>query len=515
MGVMIRFWFLIFVLVCSSCAQIKTLDGGQKDVQPPVLLSATLENETRNFKENTVSFVFNEFIALNDVQGQLIFSPQLKTFPEVQIKGKMLIMAWKDTLLNNTTYQFDFGNAVVDNTEGNPVSVSRVFSTGSIIDSLMICGKVMDAWTQEKPKDVLVQLVKELPLMGQDYQPMYQVKTKEGGLFQFNHLSSNPYFVISFKDSNSNGRWDDKEEMDWTEDAVWPKVTPDTLNMIQAKSLVKQNGFLDIHVDSCGWMSTFWDHRWAPAKVQSRTNQKFSVQYEEDSLLVLLEEPEQDGYFTFLISDTTFQDSVNIPFFTEAMTNRNLKIPIGQRVSNKDSMEVQLPISATGWDEKRWKWLVSDTVYSVNAHWHKEQKKLSLTVPKKGFFGEAELLILKGGVYSGDRNFGNDTTQVTVEWLSEEQSGFFQVQAVPETWRNHHWSLQDAKKVRLYDLENLEKGLVLVPGKYHLQVWEDANHNEVWDGHDYSQGKKAESVIYRSKEINVRANWQEVLKLSE
>lgn len=511
---MIRLLFFIVMFASVSCAQIKTLDGGPKDVQPPVMISASMDNETKNCKENSVTFTFNEFISLNDVQGQLIFSPQLKTFPDVQIKGKNLTIAWKDTLLNNTTYQFDFGNAVVDNTEGNPVEVSRVFSTGSVIDSLVICGKVMDAWSQVKAAGIVVQLVSSLPIMGQDYQPMYQVKTKEGGQFQFSHLSATPYFVISFKDANSNGRWDANEEMDWTSDLVFPASNPDTLSLIQAKSLVNHNGFLNVNVDSCGWMSTFWDHRWAPATIASKTQQNFDVHYEDDSLYVVLQQPATEGYFTFLISDTTFQDSINIPFFQESMTNRNMKIPSGQRVPNIDSLHVKLPISATGWDNKRWKWLVNDTAISVNAYWHKDQKILSLSTPLNGYSGEAQLQILKGGVYSGDRNFGKDTVQVMVQWLNQEQSGFLQIQSIPTEWRNLRWTLQGTKKTDLYELETLEKVIVLTPGKYYLQVWDDANNNGVWDGHDYNRGSKAELVLYRSKEINVRANWQEIIKLN-
>jgi hypothetical protein len=101
-----------------------------------------------------------------------------------------------------------------------------------------------------------------------------------------------------------------------------------------------------------------------------------------------------------------------------------------------------------------------------------------------------------------------------VQWLNQEQSGFLQIQSIPTEWRNLRWTLQGTKKTDLYELETLEKGIVLTPGKYYLQVWDDANNNGVWDGHDYNRGSKAELVLYRSKEINVRANWQEIIKLN-
>jgi hypothetical protein len=508
-----RILILLFVVLFSSCAQIKTLDGGAKDVQPPVMVTSTLNNETLGFKGNSVTFSFDEYIVLNDVQGQLIFSPQLKSFPEVQVKGKELTISWKDTLLENTTYQFDFGNAVVDNTEGNPVEVSRVFSTGSMIDSLKIVGHVKDAWTQENSSGSLVQLVKELPVMGQAYQPMYQVKTRQDGTFQLNYLSSTPYYVVCFNDANGNARWDDKEAMDWTNKPIAPQSIPDSLDLMQAKSLIANNGFLDIHVDSCGWMSTFWDHRWAPARITCKDSIGFQSVYQDDSLFVVINPSEGEGYFTFMIADSSFEDSLNIPCFKEAFNNRNIVIPQGQRVLGGDSLRLSMPRAVTGWDAKKWKWLLEDSVISVKGNWHKEQLILTLASPIKGFAGEVQLQCLKGGVYASDWSFGKDTVNTAVEWLTSEQSGLLQIKSIPDDWRKHQFVLLNGKQKLSYTTHQLEKGVVLIPGKYHLQVWSDSNNNVVWDNHDYLKGHKAEKVIYRSKELNIRANWQEVLGL--
>ena len=508
-----RMRFFLFIVVFSACAQIKTLDGGEKDTQSPLMLSSSLNNETLEFKGNSVTFSFDEFITINDVQGQLIFSPQLKTFPDVQVKGKELTISWKDTLLDNTTYQFDFGNAVVDNTEGNPVEVSRVFSTGSMIDSLKIVGQVRDAWTLEKSSGSLVQLVKELPLMGQSYQPMYQVKTKQDGTFQVKYLSSTPYYVITFNDANGNSRWDDKEAVDWSINPITPQSIPDSLNMQQAKSLIANSGFMDVKVDSCGWMSTFWDHRWAPAQLRSKDSLDYRSVYQEDSLFVVLNPSEREGYFTFMISDTSFQDSLNIPCFREAFTKRNIVIPPGQRVLDGDSMVLELPLVVSGWDPKKWKWVLQDSAIAVNGYWHKEQRVLNIAPPMKGFAGEAQLQVIKGGMYAGDWSMGKDTVLATVEWLAVEQYGQLQVKSIPNEWRNDQFVLESGKKKFAYEPSQLEKGVALVPGKYHLQVWSDENSNGVWDNHDYLRGKKAEKIIYRSIELNIRANWQEILGL--
>ena len=51
-----------------------------------------------------------------------------------------------DTLKLNTTYTFNFGNAVEDHNEGNKLeNFKYIFSTGTYIDSLTTSGNIKDA----------------------------------------------------------------------------------------------------------------------------------------------------------------------------------------------------------------------------------------------------------------------------------------------------------------------------------------------------------------------------------
>ena len=50
-------------------------------------------------------------------------------------------------LLDNTTYTFNFGESIIDNNEGNKLPFfNYAFSTGAVIDSLEIKGKIIDAY---------------------------------------------------------------------------------------------------------------------------------------------------------------------------------------------------------------------------------------------------------------------------------------------------------------------------------------------------------------------------------
>ena len=60
--------------------------------------------------------------------------------------SKVLKIKILDTLKDNTTYSFNFGNSILDNNEGNLFpNYKYVFSTGSYIDSLTLKGTAIDA----------------------------------------------------------------------------------------------------------------------------------------------------------------------------------------------------------------------------------------------------------------------------------------------------------------------------------------------------------------------------------
>ncbi len=122
---------LVLIILLSSCAIQVPPSGGMKDATPPVLIASTPGNYSVDFDGNDIKLDFDEYIALNDITGQLIVSPLLKYPVESKIRKKSLILHIQDTLLANTTYTFNFGNGIVDNNEGNKLeNFQFVFSTG-------------------------------------------------------------------------------------------------------------------------------------------------------------------------------------------------------------------------------------------------------------------------------------------------------------------------------------------------------------------------------------------------
>ena len=160
---MIKLRFLLFtILILSACANRGTPTGGEIDTNPPVVLKSSPENYTTNFKAEEIEIIFDEYIRLNNTQKELIISPPIEPLPFMLPMGsasKVLSISEFDSLMENTTYSFHFGESIQDNNEKNPLSNFRyVFSTGDYIDSLYVRGFVRDAFEREISENINVLL---------------------------------------------------------------------------------------------------------------------------------------------------------------------------------------------------------------------------------------------------------------------------------------------------------------------------------------------------------------------
>jgi hypothetical protein len=194
-----------------ACAKMGSMSGGIKDVDPPVLLSSKPANYSVNFKSQKIELVFDEFIQLKNVNQELIISPPLPKKPDVRLKEKSIIIDLKNDLRENTTYTLNFGKAIADNNEGNPLTnFEFVFSTGSYLDSLSVKGHIVNAFNLQPSKDPFIvglydQTEDSVPIKTI---PVYVGKTDEKGRFRINNLKADTFKVFALKDLNYNLRFD-------------------------------------------------------------------------------------------------------------------------------------------------------------------------------------------------------------------------------------------------------------------------------------------------------------------
>jgi hypothetical protein len=193
-------FLFLFSLMIISCARVGSPVGGAKDTIPPKVVDTNIDssrvNVPRDIKELRIDF--DEYITLKDINKQLIISPPLKKMTKVLPSGmanKYLLIKWEDTLQKNTTYNFNFGNAIVDNNESNALKYYNfAFSTGEKIDDLFISGElkslISDKKTTTEESNLVVGLYQEKDSMDYRQKPYYITKADPDGYFELNYLSS-------------------------------------------------------------------------------------------------------------------------------------------------------------------------------------------------------------------------------------------------------------------------------------------------------------------------------------
>ena len=74
---MVKQLFLILSgsLLIASCAQVGRLSGGEQDATPPRPVKTTPKNEAVNFRGNTFSVTFDEYVRLNKPSQSIIIVP--------------------------------------------------------------------------------------------------------------------------------------------------------------------------------------------------------------------------------------------------------------------------------------------------------------------------------------------------------------------------------------------------------------------------------------------------------
>lgn len=148
----------ILLLVCPACANRGSgPQGGPRDTIPPKVVKESPINGSLHFGAKRIEVQFDEYIQLDDVQKNILISPPQQTPPEVKAIGKTLSIVFSETLQDSTTYTISCGAAICDYNEKIPLyDYVYSFSTGDVIDSLAISGKVYDAENLNPIPDVLV-----------------------------------------------------------------------------------------------------------------------------------------------------------------------------------------------------------------------------------------------------------------------------------------------------------------------------------------------------------------------
>ncbi|MDA8595532.1 Ig-like domain-containing protein [Flavobacteriaceae bacterium] len=516
---------LSIIFSLASCAKKGTLTGGPKDEDPPIFVSASPEYMTTNFDAKKIKISFNEYIKLDKVNTQLVVSPPLEYSPEISPAGsasKFINIKIQDTLKENTTYSFNFGNSVVDNAEGNVYgNFKYVFSTGDYIDSLEVSGSVKYANSAEPANEVSI-LLYPLDSTFQD-STIYKSKgyyvgnTLDTTLYNLTNLKAGTYKMIALKDQSSNYIYDPKEDqIGFLESAIeLPKdtanyeltlfkeilpfrlITPKEIN--KGHIVIPFEGELpqDLKIKPQG---NYVDLKYTLLK--DATKDSLNLWYPKDlkdSLMLKVTYLNEIDTFTTLFRTKKY-DSLSIKNLNKGYINFKEKFTLE---SNQPIEKIDLEKISLMYPDSTFK---SPEIFYDSI---KMQINFGIDLQESSKY---ELEILPGGIQSVfETNI--DTLQYNIRTKKIEDYGEISLSFNSQENQSIIIELLTEKEELVSSFKGTSDDTVkfdlLTPKNYLIRVILDENKNGKWDTGNYLNNLQPEKIIYFPRVINIRANFFE------
>ncbi len=230
----------VALLAIVGCASMGSPDGGWYDERPPQVVGTSPAEYGTQVRQKKINIRFDEYIVVDNATENVVISPPQIESADIKTKGKSIVVALNDTLMDNTTYTIDFSSAIKDNNEGNYMgNYTFSFSTGDEIDTMQVAGYVVDAETLEPIEGILVGLYMVVDSVRADTArirqftttPMLRVaKTDNTGHYSIKGVKPGEYYIYALKDVDNNFLLtpDGGEQTAFYHETIVPSVIDDT-----------------------------------------------------------------------------------------------------------------------------------------------------------------------------------------------------------------------------------------------------------------------------------------------
>ena len=523
----IQHLFLIFlVLSFSQCAKKGRPDGGPIDEDAPIFVTANPPYETINFDKKEINIYFNEYIKLKDLTKQLIISPPLnpENPPLISPQGtpsKFINIKILDTLKENSTYIFDFGNSVQDNNESNTLERFKyIFSTGNYIDSLSLSGNVKNAFISKSVEDIKLLLYR----LDSSYtdsavynrKPDYVTSSLDSSNYQFTNLRRGNYLLVALDDVRSDYIFNpETDKIGFLNDTITlPRdsiinhtisIFKEELPYIFRRGKEIRKGQLifgykgkpkNLTVETLSAVPDNFKTIIFPEKGKDTLNLWHSL-IEKDSLI-------------FKISDNIISDTVTVKLRKKELDSLKVNEITGGILNLKDTLFFLTNNPVVSIDTSRINFKLSDSInFPYEAFISKKENKIGFLFEKK--YKKSYKINLYPNALTDIFNTTNDTISSLFRTRGTEDYGEISVtiqnpKKIPVIIQLT--DINDATIVQETCSENKNISFdLLIPQKYKIRIIYDSNQNGIWDTGSYLEKKQPEYVEYFPETQEVRANW--------
>jgi len=507
-----------------NCAKRGTITGGAKDTIAPKITGSFPENFSTNFKGNEIKINFDELIKVKDISKQLIISPPMKKQPVIVPQGsasKFISIKILDTLQENTTYSFNFGQSISDHNENNPYSQFKyVFSTGNLIDSLTVVGKIKDANSQKPDNFVSVLLYDAKTFTDSTVYketPLYITNTLDSlKIFSLENLKEGQYQIIALKDKAGNNKFDPKSDKIafFNEPISVPTETIYELELFAEKLPFKAEKptqesnnklFLAYSGEAKNTKVTAKNNgKEIPIRLTKFTEKnKDSLQVfipltSKDSIEILVENGNYNKQFTAKLKDFKEADTLSIDNKTGSLLS----------FRNPFILKTKTPINSID-DSKIFIRKKDSTLVKFTTKYDEFNQEIQFDFAKEED-QKYSMEVLPGAIIDFYET-QNDSLKFDFSTRLLSDYGNLKVNLIGAKRFPLILEVLDDKEEVMYSQTSIQETSLLFetiePKLYTLRVIYDDNANGIWDTGDYLARKQAEEIMYFPKQIDVRANW--------
>ena len=522
---------LLLILLLASCARQGYPTGGPKDETPPVALAAQPANESRHFNSRQFYIPFDEYVVLKNATENVLVSPPLKNKPEYTTKGRGILVKINDTLLPNTTYLFQFKEAIADFNEGNLLpSYEYVFSTGADMDTLMLAGRVLDGRSGKPWKEQVSVLAYRQEQCATDtvachMQPAYVTRADKEGHFTFHYLPAGRYRLVALEDKNRNLR------LDADDPAAWDTAFYPTLSTIDSNALPQLRLSAPVSARQRLTGSEFVDRgiiRLTTAlPMQNPTLQGEAVEWRlnarRDTLTAWCLNAKCDST-VLIVSDRGLQDTLKLRYRVKTIGKTGRRAAPQQPTREKPLMRALCSGSNAYYDDLRLAFerpIVSqaDSLRATVIHTKDStQTEAALRLDSTGLAasidatltsGEAYRIFIPKGMFTD--LYGNTTDSLSINLTPKDYATLtlhltnaFAHPLVVEVLDSRDTVLQ---RQSLHGNGTL-RFRHLAAGEVRIRAIVDADGNGRWTPGDYRLGRQPEEWVMFEKTLQMREKWE-------
>ncbi len=519
----IFFRLLVLVFIISSCARRGRPEGGPKDEDKPIMVKTEPAFKSIHFNQDEIRIYFDEFIKLKDVTSQLIISPPLKYPPVISPQGtpsKKITIKIKDTLQENTTYTFNFGQSIIDNTEGNVLdNFKYIFSTGDYIDSLEVNGKIKDAFDLkmiESPTLMLYSVTENFnDSIIYNEKPMYVGSLIDSVNWNISNIKAGKYLLLALNDNSKNYKFNPKEDKIGFHSTYISVPTDSTydislFNEILPFKLPTKPKEVDKGHIVFGYEGDVTDFKVKPlSKTPANFKSIITFDQQKDTLHYWFKNYDKDSIL-MITSKKIVLDTVKIKLRSDEIDSLKIGASTKGTLHLRDTLKIASSAPVVKIDTSKIFFLDKDSIqvpYQVVVS--KNKNRLIFDFEKKE--QDKYNLRLFPGAITGFYGVENDTLSVNFKTKKETDysSLYLKINNVKSYPIIIHLISDKGKviekkytdKAKEYQFENL------LPSRYKVRIIYDTNKNKKWDTGNFLLNQQPEEVYYFKNIINAKANF--------